>query len=134
MREWQQTRQKEYVMPDAVYYQSIWAVRDLNRMERRLDEMEQEPQVESSRSFYVREGKRTYQNEGSTERSAMEKMILESRVRAIREALSVVPERYRDAVLFNVAEKKSNYDFTTKIWKLWKQRFLYQVAKNLSLM
>ena len=40
MREWQQTRQREYVMPDAVYYQSIWAVRDLKRMEHRLDELE----------------------------------------------------------------------------------------------
>ena len=39
-REWQQTRFKEFVMPDAVYYQSIWAVRDLQRMENRLHEIE----------------------------------------------------------------------------------------------
>ncbi|MBQ1472113.1 hypothetical protein [Eubacterium sp. AB3007] len=134
MREWQQTRQREYVMPDAVYYQSIWAVRDLKRMEHRLDELEAEPRDEVSRSFYVSDGKRPYQGDSTTERSAIEKVILESRVRAIREALSVVPENYREAVLLNVAEKKSNYGYTTKIWKLWKQRFLFQVAKNLSLM
>lgn len=134
MREWQQTRQREYVMPDAVYYQSIWAVRDLKRMEHRLDELEAEPRDEVSRSFYVSDGKRPYQGDSTTERRAIEKVILESRVRAIREALSVVPENYREAVLLNVAEKKSNYGYTTKIWKLWKQRFLFQVAKNLSLM
>lgn len=37
MREWQQTRFKSICMPDAVYYQSIWAVRDLHRMEERVN-------------------------------------------------------------------------------------------------
>ena len=39
MREWQQTRDSAYVMPYAVYYQSIWAVRDLARMEEKLKEI-----------------------------------------------------------------------------------------------
>ena len=41
-REWQQTRFKEFVMPDAVYYQSIWAVRDLRRMENRIREIDRD--------------------------------------------------------------------------------------------
>ena len=33
MREWQQTRYRDIVLPDAVFYETIWAVRDLERME-----------------------------------------------------------------------------------------------------
>ena len=134
MREWQQTRQREYVMPDAVYYQSIWAVRDLSRMEQRLRELETEPKAARVGSLSVSDGRRPYMGNSATEREAVEKVVLEGRVRAIRDALSVVPERYRDAVLLNVAEKQTNYNCTTKIWKIWKQRFLYYVARNLSLM
>jgi hypothetical protein len=103
-------------------------------MEERLDELEKEPETIHSRAYYVNDGKRTYMDCGATEKEALEKVVLEGRVKAIHQALSAVPERYRDAVLLNVAEKKSNYTYTTKIWKLWKQRFLYYVAKNLSLM
>ena len=42
MREWQQTKFRDLVLPDAVYYQSIWAVRDLYRMEEQLMNMEQD--------------------------------------------------------------------------------------------
>ena len=45
MREWQQTKFKDLVLPDAVYYQSIWAVRDLYRMENQLLTMEQNIRV-----------------------------------------------------------------------------------------
>ena len=38
-REWQQTKMQEYVMPYAVYYQSLWAVRDLERMEIKIREL-----------------------------------------------------------------------------------------------
>ena len=63
----------------------------------------------------------------------MEKAVLESRIEAIRNALDVVPESYRDYVLANVMYKQDAKTFPTKIWKLWKQRFLFNVAKNLSL-
>lgn len=33
-RQWQQTKYKNLVLPEAVYYQSIWAVRDLQRRRR----------------------------------------------------------------------------------------------------
>lgn len=38
-REWQQTKYTEFLMPEAVYYQTLWAVRDLERMELRLREL-----------------------------------------------------------------------------------------------
>ena len=42
MREWQQTRYRDIVLPDAVFYETIWAVRDLERMEEQVKELTRE--------------------------------------------------------------------------------------------
>lgn len=34
MKEYQSVREKEYVLPRAVYYQCVWIVRDMERMEK----------------------------------------------------------------------------------------------------
>lgn len=134
-REWQQRRFAEYVMPDAVYYQSLWAVRDLARMEERIRELDREIAGGSGRTTsFVREGQRDYAGIRPTEKKAMEKVVLEKRVEGIHKALSVVPETYRGFVYDNVAYKKEPIGYQTKIWKIWKQRFLFHVAQNLSMM
>ena len=51
-REWQQTRFKKYVLPDAVYYQSLWAVRDLERMEERIKELSDDKQKFAANYIY----------------------------------------------------------------------------------
>ena len=133
-REWQQTRYKQFVMPDTVYYQCLWAVRDLERMERRRAELIAEEKgmlrgvnlvSDRSSSFVVRR---------PTEEQAMERAILEERITSIRDALEIVPEEYRSFILSNIILKNSGKAYPDKIWKYWKQRFLYTVAKNLSLM
>jgi hypothetical protein len=132
-REWQQTRFREFVLPDAVYYQSIWAVRDLWRMEERLKELRHEIESGSFGGGIVSDSRADYGRVKPTEKKALEKALLESRIEAIRNALEVVPESYRDYILDNVMSKKDAKTFPTKIWKLWKQRFIFNVAKNLSL-
>ncbi len=133
MREWQQTRDSAYVMPYAVYYQSIWAVRDLARMEEKLKEIKGDPLDIDTRSYYNCVGKEPHRNSSPTENRAVEEMILESRIEAIRKALTVLPDDLREPVLLNVAEKV-DCNYPDRMWKQWKQRFLYNVAKNLSLM
>lgn len=132
-REWQQTRFREFVLPDAVYYQSIWAVRDLARMEARLGELKREIESGSFGGGIVSDSRADYGRVKPTEKRALEKAVLESRIEAIRNALDVVPESYRDYILDNVMAKRDSKSFPTKIWKIWKQRFLFNVAKNLSL-
>ena len=132
-REWQQTRFKEFVMPDAVYYQSIWAVRDLQRMENRLHEIEHDTTRIYNGSM-VSDARKDFSRIRPTEKNALEKILLETRVKAIQKALNQVPEAYRTCVLNNVAFKRESYGYNPKLWKIWKQRFLYNVAKNLSLM
>lgn len=133
-REWQQRRFAEYVMPDAVYYQSLWAVRDLARMEKRIRELDREITGDGYSASIVREGRRDYAAIRPTEKKAVEKITLEKRVEAIRRALDTVPENYRDFVYANIVYKKQPVGYQTKIWKIWKQRFLFHVARNLSMM
>lgn len=133
MREWQLTKLKDYLMPEAVFCQSIWAVRDLQRMEERLTELRENPDDINTSSFYVCSGDKMHTCNSPTERRAVERVNLEGRVNAIRDALSVVPEECREAVLLNVAEQVG-FEKEPKIHRIWKQRFLYYVARNLSLM
>ncbi|MDD5922225.1 MAG: hypothetical protein PUC44_03470 [Eubacteriales bacterium] len=144
-REWQQTRFRELVMPDTVYYQSIWAVRDLVRMEKRLAlirsgsgktaaNTETAPGRNlSSEEEQVAEGMAEYANAGLKGDPERETRILERRIHAIRAALGDVPPMYRAFLLDNIILKKNESCFPNKLWRVWKQRFLYNVAKNLEL-
>ena len=132
-REWQQRRLKDFVLPDAVYYQTVWAVRDLERMENRIKDLDREIRAGHTGSSIVCEGKRNYSVMRPTENRAIEKAMLESRVKAIRSALNLVPEAYRGFIMDNIVRRKNTQGYANKIWRVWKQRFLYQVARNLSL-
>ena len=135
MREWQQTRFKDLVMPDAVYYQTIWAVRDLDRMEEKLDKLDQDiKQGSISTTSLVRDGEVDYHSRKHTEDKAIEKALLEMRVNAIKSALMKVPPMYRQFIMDSIVMHKGYGCFPNKLWRLWKQRFLFNVAKNLELM
>ena len=135
MREWQQTKFKDLVMPDAVYYQTIWAVRDLDRMESDLRNMEQDIRLGNIPSTsIVSDGVNTYTVSNPTEYMVVQKAQLEKRVEAIRSALETVPPAYRQFILDNIVKQKAYKCFPNKLWRVWKQRFLFNVAKNLELM
>jgi hypothetical protein len=131
-REWQQTKMTEYVMPNAVYYQSIWAVRDFERMQKRIKFLEKENDRSVSKGV-VKEKMSKYDVGKPVEKMAVEKAILEERVDGIKRALSVVPEEYRSYVLANIVLKNPGITFPDKVWRKWKQVFLFRVAKNLSM-
>lgn len=132
MREWQQTRYPKFVLPDAVYHQSLWAVRDLARMEKRLSELEAEAEARS-RSIVESSGKRTHVIVRPVESHAVERLILEERIHGIYRALETVPKQHRIFILNNITLNSSGKDYPYEMWKYWKQEFLYHVAKNLSM-
>ena len=135
VREWQQTKFKDLVMPDAVYYQTIWAVRDLDRMESDLRNMEQDIRLGNIPSTsIVSDDVNTYTVSNPTEYMVVQKAQLEKRVEAIRSALETVPPAYRQFILDNIVKQKAYKCFPNKLWRVWKQRFLFNVAKNLELM
>lgn len=108
-KEYQQLKYKSFVMPKEVYYQAIWAIRDLDRMENRLEE--------------IADDKANYYKEYS---------ILSDRVENIYSAINDIPEPYKEKVIGSIERKKTDAP-ATRMWKYWKQRFLYTVAKNLRL-
>ena len=133
-REWQQTKLSEYVMPNAVYYQSIWAVRDLERMEDRLEELKFEGKITGTsvvKDFQKQYGRARV---NKVEDVAIEVAILQERIEGITNALNQVPERYRKSIMDNIFQKDVSTNSKNKLWRAWKQKFLFQVAKNLSLM
>lgn len=132
-REWQQTKMQEYVMPYAVYYQSLWAVRDLERMEMRIRELKNSRDTGVT-SCVVAEGRGTYGNDRPVEGKALELAMLEERVEGIKNALGNIPSAYRKFVLSNIILKNPGSAFPDKMWRAWKQRFLFDVARNLSMM
>lgn len=132
-REWQQTRFKEFVMPDAVYYQTLWAVRDLERLEKKYEQMKEETLKSFKGSQEIKESQRDYRKVNPTEQKAVEMVILNERIEGIRTALEMVPEKYRKYVLSNIILKNPGSSFPDKLWRIWKQRFLFNVAKNLTL-
>ena len=135
VREWQQTKFKNLVMPDAVYYQCIWAVRDLDRMEEELRNIEQDINSGDIKSTsIVSDGINSYSVSKPTEFKAVQKAQLEKRVEAIRDALDTVPFAYRQFILDNIVKQKQYKCFPNKLWRIWKQRFLFNVAKNLEMM
>lgn len=127
-REWQQTKLKKYLMPEAVYYQSIWAVRDLGRMEERLEQLEI-----SSENMVCERFDGIMQVDFGDRYRALEKEILSKRITDIYAALESVPIEYRFYILQNIVLRDSGKDYP-KEWRNWKQKFLFRVAKNLSLM
>ncbi|MGC2872254.1 hypothetical protein ACPW7J_06025 [Ihubacter sp. rT4E-8] len=131
-REWQQKRYKQFVLPDAVYFQCIWAVRDLYRMEQRIEDLQVALDSENTNS--VSDCGFCYGGDSAcnqTEKAELD--ALKQRTSAIREALDVVPEEYRSRILSNIILRTSSSTYPGKMWKYWKQRFLYIVAKKLAM-
>ncbi len=128
-REWQQTKLADYVMPNEVYYQSIWAVRDFERMTGRLKELRAEEDGLPPET--VKEPVLSYASGAEKESRETERQILERRVTGIRQALMMVPREYRSYVISNIVMKNPGSTFPNRMWRIWKQRFLYYVARNL---
>ncbi len=131
-RQWQQTKYKNLILPKAVYYQSVWAVRDLQRMEERLDELMQGEDLAGGKSV-ISDRTSNFVLYRETENNAVERVVLQERIKCIHAAIDVVPQEYRSFVLSNLILGTSGKAFPNKMWRYWKQRFLYTVAKNLSL-
>ena len=134
MREWQQTKFKNLVMPDTVYYESIWAVRDLYRMEEQLEILNKEINDGAMHTTsIVSDIKTEYEARNPTEDKVLQKAALERRIKAINDAIESVPVAYRQFILDNIILQKAYKCFPNKFWRIWKQRFLYNVARNLLL-
>lgn len=137
MKDYQQKRAKEYVLPEAVYRQALWAAKDLPRLEGALALLlEKEGNV--CGIVYEKDkigGSRMHRaGEDLTSRSAVNAAMLSMKIEAIEEAFYMIPTPYREGIRRKLtAGVPFGDDFHPNTWKKWQQICVFHVAKNLGL-
>ena len=116
MKEYQIQKDRKRVLPSEVYYQCLWVVKDMNRL--------QEIAGMEFRREMLAEDVLTYGNTAMLESPvAAEAMFME------------IPEIYREGIIENIQTRRTGYPCSAheNTWKKWKQRFIYMLAENLRL-
>ena len=133
MKEYQVKRLTSCKLPETVYRQALWAVKDLPRMKERLKELEE--LLDCLPAAYVGEaGSRGGAPSDQTARLAGQLAGLSLRIQRIEGSLKVIPEQYREGILGKLAYGVPYSDqFHLNTWKRWQQVYLYQVAMELHL-
>ncbi len=126
---------KRFVIPQTVYRQAYWALRDLGRMKEELARLEDERDLIAS-------GEKILSNfdfgtsfvSDNTGNRAVKIANLSSRILAIEAAFYEIPEKYRLG-LWDKNVENIDYPGPTHLntWKKWQQVLIYYVAKNLQL-
>ena len=133
MKDYQLKSIKSCKLPEAVYRQALWAVKDLPRMKEKL--MELEEMLDCLPSAYVdtpRKSSGTVSDQTAQLASRMANLAF--RIQMIEGSLQAVPVVYRDGILGKLAYGIPYSDcFHANTWKRWQQVYLYQVAMELHL-
>ena len=133
MNDYQQLKDKSYVLPQTVYRQALYAVKDLDRMRKKLDYLKGEAYGLKGRDLTDIVGQTGYVSDRMADK-AVEIASTEARINAIEDALMTIPFEYRDGI-----EDKLVYDVPYDMghcintWKKWQQILIYRVAENLKI-
>lgn len=133
MREYQLKRMKEFLLPEAVYRQAVWAAKDLPRLKERLEtalkQMDSLPQGSFCERMISDGG-----HSDITGKKAGEIANLAMRIESIEAALLSVPEKYRQGLSRKLFYGRDFGDeFHPNTWKKWQQVYIYNVAMNLGI-
>lgn len=127
MRDYQPTK-TPYWLPRELYMMTLYLIRDYDRLR-------YEYEAQADRSPPPRDGQpRGTGTVDPTERAVL--CMMSSRfdkLRAIEQAMLILPDEYRQAVFENVCHREpypiQGASYAT--WRRWRQRYIYQVAKNM---
>ena len=133
MNEYQQKKMKSFLLPETVYRQALWAVKDLPRMRQKLMELEQSLDSISHMDVGMPRSSGGKPSDLTALRAG-QIVSLGMRIRVIEEGLNMIPEKYRDGILDKIAYGVPYSDLChPNTWKKWQQVFLYHVAVGLQL-
>jgi len=97
---------ESYLLPEPVYAQCVWIVRDIDRL----------------------------RDVAKSEYDAPDVLIARKRIAAYNKAIRVVPREYREGILRNISDRvKPDMTASVSTWHRWKIKFLYALARNLAL-
>lgn len=136
MKDYQQKKLKDYVLPQPVYRQALWAVKDLERLKQRLEELKAEAYVLGGHDVTMPAlGYGTGLVCDSTGNKAVKIAALSIRIEAIDNALGVLPEKYRAGIEGKLTRDEPYDEELAHLntWKKWQQIYLYHVAVNLQI-
>ncbi len=133
--EYQQRRMKSYLLPRAVYKQAVWALKDLIRLEGKLEELRQRAYYPASPDFAKVCAASLAQVRDTTGDMACQLQVLEERIEAMKTAAASLPEKYREGVVDRlVLDVPFGDRYHLNTWQKWQQVFVYHVAVNLGLL
>lgn len=132
MSEYQLKKLKSCLLPETVYRQAVWAVKDLPRMRAKL--LDLESSLDSIPLSDVGQPRSSGGYADLTAMRASQIANLAMRIHTIEESLKYIPEKYRDGVLGKLAYGVPYPPvYHANTWKKWQQAYLYQVALGLQL-
>ena len=131
MNDYQQMRDKNFVLPQTVYRQALYAVKDLDRLRKKLEYLREEAYELKGRELTDILGQTGYVSDRMADK-AVEIASTEARISAIEDAFMTIPFEYREGI-----EDKLVYDVPYDMghcintWKKYQQILIYRVAENL---
>ena len=135
MNDYQQKRLTGYVLPQPVYRQALWAVKDMERLKERLAETKKNAYAVSERDYFGYSSAGAGRLSDKTGISAVELTVLSQRINASERAFAMIPDEYRDAIADKLMRGIPYPDYAhSNTWKKWQQILVYHVAVNLQLL
>ena len=125
---------KDFVLPEAVYRQALWAVRDVGRLKEKLAAEGDGPAgpYADAAARQIKSGKAKRQAD-PTARAGGDRAEIALRIENIERALTCVPAEYRESVRARAFDGSDGGQIEEAVWKKWRQIFIYNVAVNLGL-
>jgi len=118
-------RERNTKLPRNAYYRCIWLVRDTERLISIADIKDHDDGAEHAEAVFLPDGKTV--SDAAVERAKRELACIDA-------ALCMLPEEMRDGVLANIIYRTPFSDAAhPNTWKKWKQKFIEELAKKLSI-
>lgn len=123
MRDYQRKKNNKYILPNAVYHQTLWCIRDYYRMKERMDEI----LMESPAPPDGMPSDHNLSNEPQNKAEKRDPLFIKTQI--IESSLTEIPEEYRKGVWENI-QHGSGFPRTAdrSTYGRWKSRYIYSVA------
>jgi len=127
MRDYQRQKNNKYILPQTVYHQTLWIIRDYDRMCEELSDI-----LDSSPS--PPDGTPKGQSIGGICYKAEKREHLLKKVQIIEDELLAVPEEFRQGVWFNIQRREAfPLDAGRSTYARYKSKLIFNVAKRMHL-
>lgn len=123
-RDYQPKKKNQYIMPTNVYKQTLWLIRDYDRMKEEYAAMDLGSELLDGQP-------RGSGTSDPTARDTIRLIGLRDKIEAIEKAIALIPKEYRKGVWSLVINERYLPDADKSTYRRWRQRFVYKVAENM---